>query len=34
MEAHIEVLQGVRDWWPEIDQCDTKVTHSVNYNLD
>ena len=34
MEAHIDVLQDIRNWWPEIDQCDTKVTHSVNYDFD
>jgi hypothetical protein len=35
MEGHIEnALQTIRDWWPEVDQCDTKVTHSLNIDLD
>ena len=29
-EAHIDVLQDIRNWWPEIDQCDNKVLHSLN----
>eukprot|EP00746_Dinoflagellata_sp_MGD_P118429 gnl/MRDRNA2_/MRDRNA2_54612_c0_seq1.p1 gnl/MRDRNA2_/MRDRNA2_54612_c0~~gnl/MRDRNA2_/MRDRNA2_54612_c0_seq1.p1 ORF type:complete len:181 (+),score=48.82 gnl/MRDRNA2_/MRDRNA2_54612_c0_seq1:107-649(+) len=35
MEAHIEnVLHTIRDWWPEIDQVDTKVTHLLNTDLN
>ena len=35
MEVHIEnVLWTIRDWWPEIDQVDTKVTHLLNTDLN
>lgn len=29
MEKHIDVLNSIRDWWPEISDVDASVMHSV-----